>query len=158
MAFERRFNAIRFYSKLNHFVLSPRKKPNHFVLKIRPGGFADYIKIVSYTQQVVSYYALADVVLVCSTFETFGRVAVEAQKCGLPLILSDVGANPERIEDGVNGLLYQKGNIAELAEKIEILRDENVRKMLSKNIDSIAIEEKYGIDNFASSFCTLLGL
>lgn len=43
MAFERRFNAIRFYSKLNHFVLSPRKKPNHFVLKIRPGGFADYI-------------------------------------------------------------------------------------------------------------------
>ena len=54
--------------------------------------------------------------------------------------------------------LYQKGNIAELAEKIEILRDENVRKMLSKTIDSIAIEEKYGIDNFAASFCTLLGL
>lgn len=45
MAFEYRFNVIRFYSKLNRFVLSPRKKPNHFVLKIRPGGFADYIKI-----------------------------------------------------------------------------------------------------------------
>lgn len=42
MAFEYRFNVIRFYSKLNRFVLSPRKKPNHFVLKIRPGGFADY--------------------------------------------------------------------------------------------------------------------
>ena len=45
MAFEYRFNVIRFYSKLNRFVLSPRKKPNHFVLKIRPGGFADYIWI-----------------------------------------------------------------------------------------------------------------
>lgn len=44
MAFEYRFNVIRFYSKLNRFVLSPRKKPNHFVLKIRPGGFADYTK------------------------------------------------------------------------------------------------------------------
>lgn len=42
MAFEYRFNVIRFYSKLNRFVLSLRKKPNHFVLKIRPGGFADY--------------------------------------------------------------------------------------------------------------------
>lgn len=42
MALERYFNAIRFYSKLNRFVLSPRKKPNRFVLKIRPGGFADY--------------------------------------------------------------------------------------------------------------------
>lgn len=84
---------------------------------IQDNGLDNNVKIVSYTQQVVSYYALADVVLVCSTFETFGRVAVEAQKCGLPLILSDVGANPERIEDGVNGLLYQKGNIAELAER-----------------------------------------
>lgn len=45
MAFEYRFNVIRFYSKLNRFVLSPRKKPNHFVLKIRPGGFADYIEL-----------------------------------------------------------------------------------------------------------------
>lgn len=44
MAFEYRFNVIRFYSKLNRFVLSPRKKPNHFVLKIRPGGFADYTR------------------------------------------------------------------------------------------------------------------
>lgn len=48
MAFEYRFNVIRFYSKLNRFVLSPRKKPNHFVLKIRPGGFADYRLALSY--------------------------------------------------------------------------------------------------------------
>lgn len=47
MAFEYRFNVIRFYSKLNRFVLSPRKKPNHFVLKIRPGGFADYTWSIS---------------------------------------------------------------------------------------------------------------
>lgn len=33
MAFERRFNAIRFYSKLNHFVLSPRKKAEPFRFK-----------------------------------------------------------------------------------------------------------------------------
>lgn len=42
MVFKCHFNAIRFYSKLNRFVLSPGKKPNHFVFKIRPGGFADY--------------------------------------------------------------------------------------------------------------------
>ena len=48
MAFEYRFNVIRFYSKLNRFVLSPRKKPNHFVLKIRPGGFADYTEKINF--------------------------------------------------------------------------------------------------------------
>lgn len=40
--FKCHFNAIPFYSKLNRFVLSPQKKLNRFVLKIRPGGFADY--------------------------------------------------------------------------------------------------------------------
>lgn len=53
MAFEYRFNVIRFYSKLNRFVLSPRKKPNHFVLKIRPGGFADYTKVIRLVLSVI---------------------------------------------------------------------------------------------------------
>lgn len=58
MAFEYRFNVIRFYSKLNRFVLSPRKKPNHFVLKIRPGGFADYIPIVVRGRQRIFFYRI----------------------------------------------------------------------------------------------------
>lgn len=57
MAFEYRFNVIRFYSKLNRFVLSPRKKPNHFVLKIRPGGFADYTIVeFSFSQVRVDFF------------------------------------------------------------------------------------------------------
>lgn len=55
MAFEYRFNVIRFYSKLNRFVLSPRKKPNHFVLKIRPGGFADYIYTIQSLKDYLQY-------------------------------------------------------------------------------------------------------
>ena len=96
--------------------------------------------------------------MVCSTLETFGRVAVEGQKCGLPVILSDVGANPERIENGVNGLLYQKGNIEDLVEKIERLRDATVRKRFSANIDFTMLENKYSIDNFTSTFSKLLEL
>lgn len=40
--FEYCFNAIEFYPKSNRFVLASRRKSNHFVLKIRLGGFADY--------------------------------------------------------------------------------------------------------------------
>lgn len=66
MAFERRFNAIRFYSKLNHFVLSPRKKPNHFVLKIRPGGFADYNFLISASNRSSSLFLRSILALVSS--------------------------------------------------------------------------------------------
>lgn len=33
-----------YYTKTNRFVLCPRKISNRFVLKNRPGGFADYTK------------------------------------------------------------------------------------------------------------------
>lgn len=116
------------------------------------------VEIIHFDKHVKAYYEAADVLLVCSALETFCRVAVEALMCKLPVIVSDVGANPERIEEGVNGLLYQKGNIPDLVEKIEILSNESVRKQYIANIDSAAIKEKYSTYNFASDFVFKLGL
>ena len=125
---------------------------------IKKNGLSSSVRIVPFVKQIYPYYYLADVLLVCSAFETFGRVAVEAQKCGLPVILSDVGANLERIENGINGLLYQKGDIMDLVEKIELLRDTTVRNTFSKNINLVMLEEKYSSDYFASNFAKLLNL
>ena len=71
------------------------------------------------------------------------------------MILTNVGANPERVVDGVNGLLYNKGNIKELAEKIELLRDENIRSKYSKNINLLSLE-RYNLETFAQNFIELL--
>ena len=49
MAFERRFNAIRFYSKLNHFVLSPRKKAEPFRFKNSSEWFCGLYNVAFYT-------------------------------------------------------------------------------------------------------------
>lgn len=62
--------------------------------------------------------AKADVEIVASDMEAFGRVTVEAMLSGMPVIASDSGANPELIEDGVNGFLYECGNKAALAERM----------------------------------------
>ena len=48
--FEYCFNAIEFYPKSNRFVLASRRKSNHFVLKIRLGGFADYTNSTNFVQ------------------------------------------------------------------------------------------------------------
>lgn len=109
------------------------------------------VLIIPFVSDVWKYYYLSDVLVVCSTLETFGRVAVEAQKCGLPVILSDVGANPERIIDNVNGLLYQKGNLSDLVNKIEILRDDKIRKSFADNVTLLDLK-KYSALEFASHF------
>lgn len=122
---------------------------------IRMNDLERNVEINPFTNQIYLYYYMTDVLLVCSTVESFGRVAVEAQKCGLPVILSNVGANPERIENGVNGLLYKKGDITDLVEKIEILRDVRVRKKFSEKIN-LDMLGKYSIDCFASNFVKLV--
>jgi glycosyltransferase involved in cell wall biosynthesis len=52
-------------------------------------------------------------------YETFGRVAVEAFACGVPVIASRLGAMQEIVEDGRTGLHFTPGDVDELAAKVE---------------------------------------
>ncbi|MGQ9637680.1 MAG: glycosyltransferase [Thermodesulfobacteriota bacterium] len=50
--------------------------------------------------------------------ETFSFVIREANAMGIPVIGSRIGAIPEAIRDGMNGFLFQPGNIKELTERM----------------------------------------
>jgi len=52
-------------------------------------------------------------------YETFGRVAIEAFACGVPVIASNLGAMAEIVEDGRTGLHFETGNSEDLAAKVE---------------------------------------
>jgi glycosyltransferase involved in cell wall biosynthesis len=56
-------------------------------------------------EEVPAYLALADIFLHHSHYESFGLGILEAMEAGLPVIASNVGAVPEIITDGVDGLL-----------------------------------------------------
>jgi glycosyltransferase involved in cell wall biosynthesis len=52
-------------------------------------------------------------------YETFGRVAVEAFACGVPVIASRLGAMQEIVADGRTGLYFTPGDAGDLAAKVE---------------------------------------
>lgn len=54
-------------------------------------------------------------------YEGFPTVLLEAMAHGLPIVCSRIGGLPEIVEDGINGLLYEPGNGAELAGRIQML-------------------------------------
>ena len=54
--------------------------------------------------------------------ELLGLVALESLACGTPVILTDVGALPEIIEDGTTGFLVPPNNPRAIREKIEYLQ------------------------------------
>jgi glycosyltransferase involved in cell wall biosynthesis len=54
-------------------------------------------------------------------FETFGLVGAEAMSHGIPVVAARIGALTNLVDDGVNGLLYNSGDPADLAEKVKRL-------------------------------------
>ena len=59
--------------------------------------------------------------------ETFGRVSVEAQAAGVPVLGSAIGGIPETLDAGVSGLLLPPGDVAAWREAILKLCDPSLR-------------------------------
>ena len=72
------------------------------------------------------------VVVNTSAKEGWGLTVTEANACGVPVVASDVPGLRDSVIDGKTGLLYEYGNIEQLAEKILlVLRDEHLRSRLA---------------------------
>jgi len=72
------------------------------------------------------------IVVNTSAKEGWGLTVTEANACGVPAVASDVPGLRDAVIDGETGLLYEYGNIEQLAEKILLLlRDEHLRTRLT---------------------------
>jgi glycosyltransferase involved in cell wall biosynthesis len=72
------------------------------------------------------------IVVNTSAKEGWGLTVTEANACGTPAVASDVPGLRDAVRDGESGLLYEYGNIEQLAEKmLLLLRDEHLRARLS---------------------------
>jgi N-acetyl-alpha-D-glucosaminyl L-malate synthase BshA len=87
-------------------------------------GIGDRVDFVGKQENVNELLALSDLMLMPSEMESFGLAALEAMACRVPAIATRVGGVPELIDDGVNGLLYEVGDVDGMAEgAISILSD-----------------------------------
>ena len=104
----------------------------------------DYIKFLGYIEDIEKIRANIDIELNCSRSEGFGRVTIEAMLNEIPVIGSNNTATSELIKDGINGLLYESGNIHELAKKIiRLIENEEERREMGKNA------REYVLENFS---------
>jgi glycosyltransferase involved in cell wall biosynthesis len=87
--------------------------------KIEALGLASRVRLVGDVNDMAAAFMLADVVVSASTDpEAFGRIVVEAQAMGRPVIASKHGAAPETVLDGVTGWLVPPGDPAALANAL----------------------------------------
>ena len=92
--------------------------------KVRFTGFVSKEQKVQFLQRAwVSVYP--------SLKEGWGLTNIEANACGTPVIASDVPGLRDSVQSGKSGLLFEYGNISDLASSlIKILSDHNLRHKL----------------------------
>lgn len=79
----------------------------------------EQVEFPGYVSNVPKELSFYDIGVVASKGEAFGRITAEYMHAGLLVLASDTGANPELIDDHVNGMIYHYGDSEDLAHRIE---------------------------------------
>lgn len=99
---------------------------------IRRHGLEDLVRLPGPCDDMPAAYRLADLIVSASTDpEAFGRVAIEAQAMGRPVIATDHGGARETVVGGETGWLVPPGDVGALAQALDNLwrRDETLQRM-----------------------------
>ena len=77
------------------------------------------LKFINHCKEMPLAYSLADAVVSASIEpEAFGRVSVEAQSMGKPIIASNIGGSKETVVNKKTGFLYKHDDPRELAKSL----------------------------------------
>jgi glycosyltransferase involved in cell wall biosynthesis len=91
-------------------------------------GIQDRCHFEPSTADVAAWLRAIDIFVLPSLSEALSNSLMEAMGCGCTVVASAVGGNPELVSDGTNGFLFEAGNAAELADRLErLVVDEDLR-------------------------------
>jgi len=100
--------------------------------RARDLGIYDVCVFEPSTDRVEEWLRTIDIFVLPSLSEALSNSLMEAMACGCCPVASRVGGNPELIEDGKRGLLFEPGNSDELAAKLrELINSPELRISLA---------------------------
>lgn len=92
-------------------------------------------------EEIIPYYSAADFSVLPSLMEATSISGLEAMAAALPLVGTRVGGIPDLISPGYNGFLCDPADDAQLAEKIDALAKEDLKKLGANSRKRV--EEKF---------------
>lgn len=97
---------------------------------------------------LINIYHAVDVVVLTSKSESFGKVLVEANACGKPVVSTATTGAKEIIQDGYNGFLVPIGDAHAIAEKIlYLINNPDIARKMGENGKTMAFEKFDGKKN-----------
>ncbi len=129
------------------------KEKDNLEYLVKSYSISDKVIFTGYITEsdLIKLYKISDIFLTASEIELQGISIMEAMASGLPIVASSAMAIPELVLDGVNGYLFEPGNIKNASEKILLLiKNETLRKDLGKN--SYTLIQKHDFNKTLDGF------
>ncbi|HEY0024085.1 MAG TPA: glycosyltransferase family 4 protein [Longimicrobium sp.] len=109
--------------------------PESAVLESFPAAARPFVRVIPRApeDEVMRHYREHDLLVMCSTYEGFGMVVVEAMSQGMPVIATPVGCAPMVVRDSENGIIVPARDPAALADAIRrLVTDEPLRRRMAE--------------------------
>jgi len=115
---------------------------------IRFHGYVPHEKVSDFMRET-------DIFTLPSVYESFGNVCLEAMACKKPVMIFSGQGIDELLENGVSGMIAEKGNQRDYTDKLEqLILSDDLRKRIAANGRRIA--EEYTWDRSAKSIIRAL--
>ncbi len=128
--------------------------------EVRSRKLEKYVRFLNYVshEEIPSQYAAADVFVLASANEAMSVSLLEAMAAGLPIVTTRTGGTSVLVEHGVNGFLFDHGDIKALAGHLRTLASHPslVQQMSAASRQRSALFSwEHVADCYRSVFCDL---
>ncbi len=132
---------VKNYPKLGLVIVGSGPEENDIRSSISYLKLSGNVVLEGWSRDLASYYKTADIYLLTSNYEGYGRSVIEAMAAGAPVVMSDVGLAGEVVKNGENGLVFAVNDTEGVIKHIETLASDG--KMRSKfSVNGKAVVEK----------------
>jgi glycosyltransferase involved in cell wall biosynthesis len=101
---------------------------------------------LGYQEEVASYYAAFDALILPSANEGTPVSAIEALAGGRPVVATRVGGVPDVVRDGVDGFLVEPGDVDAMAERLSALAADPPLRHRMGEAGRASVHERYSVE------------
>jgi glycosyltransferase involved in cell wall biosynthesis len=113
------------------------------------------LRLLGSRRDIARLQLLGDVYVNTSRYEGMSNTILEAMASRKPILATDVGGNPELVQNGINGYLFPPGGTETLAGLMKrLITDQQLAGRLGQAGRSIA-EERHNIDGMIDNYSDL---
>ena len=119
-------------------------------------GMTERFIMPGFTATLDGLLPVADLVVLPSRTEGLPNVALEASSAGIAVVATNVGGNPEAVEDGVTGMIIPPENIVALADAMTALLTNPQRRHTMGEAGRQRMRDEFSFDRQAADYVQLL--